>query len=162
MLSQTWIILLLACSCWQNFWSYYQLIIVHQKGGSFFYFGCSPCSGCFITYMGVHFSIVELDNVIQIGNLSRMSGFLHCSKCARWFDCFLQYMSGLEYMQWDYYTPSAPFLEPLSKVAATFQEDVATFPYYSHGLMCNPSSTLFSTQGPLLNFPAKSINCQHA
>ena len=52
-----------------------------------------------------------------------MLGFLwHSSKWAHHFFCFLQYMSGLEVLACqicDYYAPTAPFLEPLSKVTAT-------------------------------------------
>ena len=45
----------------------------------------------------MHFPAVELDNMIQFSIFSRMSGFLwHSSKWARWFGCFLQYISGLE------------------------------------------------------------------
>ena len=74
------------------------MIIVHLKGGS-----CSsvvkvlPCSGCFITCMGVHFPAVELDNTIWFSILLRMSGFLwHSSKWACQVGRFLQYMSGTE------------------------------------------------------------------
>ena len=68
-----------------------RIIFVHQM------LKFSPCFGCFITCMGAHFPIVELDNVIQFSTLSRLSGFLqHSSKYAYWFSIFLQYTSGLE------------------------------------------------------------------
>ena len=79
--------------------------------------------------MGAHFPAVEWDNAIWFSILSRMSGFLwHSSKWDCQFSCFLQYMSGLEVLacsfntdvKCDYYAPTAPFPEPLSKVAATF------------------------------------------
>ena len=81
--------------------------------------------------MGAHFPAVELANAIWFSNLSRMSGFLwHSSKQTRWFSRFLQYMSGLEVLacslniELNYVTTmlqSATFLEPLSKVVATFR-----------------------------------------
>ena len=49
----------------------------------------------------------------------------------------------------DYYASIVPFLEPLSKVAATFW-------LYSQQ-MRNPSSTLSWIRGYLLNFPAKCL-----
>ena len=80
--------------------------------------------------MGAHFPAVELDNAIRFSILSRMSGFLwHSSKWACQFSRFLQYASGLEVLacslntnlKCDYYAPTAPFPEPLSKVVATFR-----------------------------------------
>ena len=74
---------------------------------------------------------IESDDVIQLSTLSRVSGFLwHSSKWACWFDCFFQYTSGLEVSAssfdttFNYYTPTLPFLEPLSKVAATVREEM--------------------------------------
>ena len=56
-----------------------------------------PCSGCFITYIGAHFPVVELDNAIQFSTFSRMPGLLwHISKWPCRFGRFLQYTSGLE------------------------------------------------------------------
>ena len=80
--------------------------------------------------MGAHFPAAELDNVIWFSTFSRMSGFLwHSSKWVYPFGCFLQYMSGLQVLacgldtdlNYDYYDPTAPFPEPLSKVTATFR-----------------------------------------
>ena len=80
--------------------------------------------------MGVHFPAVELDNVIRFSTLSRVSGYLwHSLKWADRFLHFLQHTSGLEilacnfntYFNYDYYAPTVPFLEPRSKVAATFR-----------------------------------------
>ena len=92
--------------------------------------------------------------------LSKISGFLwHSSKWACWFSCFLQYTSGLEVLDaastptltmCHYDAPTVPFLEPLSKV-------VATFSVYSHRKICNPSSALSWTRGPLLHFLARSL-----
>ena len=80
--------------------------------------------------MGAHFPAVEMDNAIQFSTLSRMSGFLwHSSKWTHQFGCFLQYTSGLEVLasslntDLNYvtnYAPTAPFHEPLRKVATTF------------------------------------------
>ena len=81
--------------------------------------------------MGAHFPSVELDNAIQFSTLSRMSGFLwRSSKWACQFGHFLPYTPGLEVLACSLNidpnyvttnTPTAPFLEPLSKVAATFR-----------------------------------------
>ena len=117
-----------------------------------------PCSGCFITCIGVHFPAVKLDNMIQFSTLSRMSGFLwHSSKCACQFDCFLQYMSGLEVLACSLntdlnYAPAAPFPEPLSKVAATFRgKMLQLFGNILKGRYIVPV-VLSWTQGPRLNF----------
>ena len=47
--------------------------------------------------MGALFPTLELDNAIQFGTLSRMSGFLwHSPKWACWFSHFLEYASRIE------------------------------------------------------------------
>ena len=81
--------------------------------------------------MGAHFPAVELDNVIRFSILPKMSGFLwYSSKWACRFSRFLQYTSELEAcsldtdINRDYYAPTAPYHEPLSKVAATFRGEI--------------------------------------
>ena len=77
--------------------------------------------------MGVHFPLVKLDNMIWSSTLFRMSGLLwYSSKLACRFECFLQYMSGLEVLACSLdtnlnYAPAAPFLEPISKAVDTFR-----------------------------------------
>ena len=57
----------------------------------------SPMFLFFITYMGLCFPAVELNNMIQFSTLSRMPGFLwHSSKWVQWLSHFLHYMSGIE------------------------------------------------------------------
>ena len=109
--------------------------------------------GYFITCMGAHFPAVELDNTIRFSTLSRMSGFLwHSSKWACRFDCFLQYMSGIEALACSLdtdlnYDPTVPFFEPLG-----------FWVYSQRHILCNSSSALFWTRGPLLNFPVKWVS----
>ena len=82
----------------KTLWSYYLLIIVRLKGGSFLFLSCwsSPMFGCFITCMVAHFPAVDFDSTICFSTLSRMSGFLwHCSKWACWFGPFLQNSSAI-------------------------------------------------------------------
>ena len=83
----------------------------------------------FYNLHGAHFPAVELE-AIWFSIISRMSGFLrHTSKWVHRFNRFLQYMSGFEALacslntDLNYVTnaPTAPFLEPLSKVVATFR-----------------------------------------
>ena len=86
----------------------------------------------YITCMGARFFAVELHNAIRFSTLSRMSGFLwHSFKWLRRFGRFLQNTSGLEMLacslaNWGgaggaLRRGTAPFHEPLSKVAATFK-----------------------------------------
>ena len=81
--------------------------------------------------MGAHFPAAELNNAIRFSTLSRMSRFMrHSSKWTCRFGCFLQYTSGPEVLacslntDLNYVTTilQRPFLEPLSKVAATLRE----------------------------------------
>ena len=94
-----------------------------------------PCSGCFITSMGVHFPALELDNVIQFSTLSTVSTFLwHSSKLACWLGHFLQYTSGLEVLarslntaDLNYVTAMlqlCPSFNPLCKVADSFRGEM--------------------------------------
>ena len=90
-------ILLLTYSLCQNSRSYQLIIIVRLKGRSFFSSVAEvlPCSCCFITCMGVHFPVVELDDAIWFSTIFRMSGFLqHSSKWVHQFGRFLKYPSG--------------------------------------------------------------------
>ena len=85
-----------------------------------------------------------------------MSWFLwHSSKWAHRLGHFLQYMSGIVALACsldtkpelcDYYAPIAPFLE------------TQCFGYSQSQILCNSSSTLTRTQGPLLNFLTKCIH----
>ena len=79
--------------------SYWLLIIVCPKGGSFLFLGCwsSPMFCCFITCMGADFAVIELDKAILFSTLSWMSWFLwHSSKWVYQFGHLLQDMPGPE------------------------------------------------------------------
>ena len=120
-----------------------------------------PMFWLFCNLHGLHFPTIELDNMIRFSTLSRMSGFLwHSAKWASQFGGFLQYMSGLEVLACSFNTsvPTTPFLESLSKVAATYRGEI--WQPFSCILIDGYVSTagLSWTLGPLLNFPAKCIN----
>ena len=84
------------------------LIIVYLKERTFLFLGGQSSSMPWLFYtacIGMHFLADELDNVIQFGTLSRVSGFLcHGSKWAHRFVHFLQYTSGLEVLACSIYT----------------------------------------------------------
>ena len=128
--------LLLTYSSSQNSWGYQLLIIVRLNGRSFLFLGCRSC-------MGAHFSIVELD-VIQFSTKSPVS------KLACQFDCFFQYLPGLEVLACSFntnlnYVTTMLQLHPSMNHSVKLQqlqgEDAATF-WVAFSQICNLCSSL--------------------
>ena len=115
----------------------------------FLFLGCgsSPMFWLFYNLHGCVLPAVELHIVITFSTFFMVSGFLWYSLKSAWrFSRFLQYTSRLEMLtcsfniDFDYYTPTALFLEPLSKVMETFSGKM----YFKISFLALLSTTVYN------------------
>ena len=112
--------------------------------------------------MGAHFPAVELNDAIWFSTLFSMSGFLwHSCKWASRFSRFLQYTSGLEVLACSLDTDPVPFLEPLSKVTATFRRKmqilfgcILTDRYVTRAVLCPGPKAVWWIPSKMCKFPS--------